>query len=241
VAPTAIESPLYEEAPVRVSSYRPHINDEIAAWEVPTPETMADPEVIVEPAIEAQPEGSSWSHLSDANAVWDIAATDPELNAEPRDSESAVEEATSYMWRSSQPAKEAAELSYEAPAYDSPRIDLPAPMPQETSVQPVGEPEPAVVGGEVAPIEVSVSGRVQVTFSPVPDFDRLLNLDGALGRVSGVDSVTLADYAQEEVTFRVEVLGEKDAGLFMREIAAAAGIEATLIDVAGNGLVIRIN
>ncbi len=61
-----------------------------------------------------------------------------------------------------------------------------------------------------------MKGRVQVRIAPVPDFDRLLNLDGALGRVSGVDSVTLADYAQEEVTFRVEVLGEKDAGLFTR-------------------------
>ena len=105
---------------------------------------------------------------------------------------------------------------------------------------PAYEAEPEIVS-EPAEIEVSVRGRVQVRISPVPDFDRLLNLDGALGRVSGVDSVTLADYAQEEVTFRVEVLGEKDAGLFTREIAVAAGVEATLVDAADNGLVIRIN
>ena len=47
----------------------------------------------------------------------------------------------------------------------------------------------------------TIGGRILVSISPVPDFDRLLNLDGALGRMPGIENVTLADYAKEEVTF----------------------------------------
>jgi hypothetical protein len=88
---------------------------------------------------------------------------------------------------------------------------------------------------------VSVSGRVQLRISPVPDFDRLLNLDGALSRVRNVESVTLADYAQEEVTFRVEVVGSKDAAEFAHEIGEAAGVITDLVDADASVLTIRIS
>jgi hypothetical protein len=242
VTETPIDAPALEDAPVTPSNYWPDVNDELAAWDVPAPEVATEPEAAADPLPEGMPETGYLPHMNDENPVWDTAGLEPEASAEAQDGEPAVEETSSYAWTSVEPAAEILEAGYEAPAYESPRFEPPVPMTQETSVQPVIEAEPAVLpGAEAAPIEVSVSGRVQVTFSPVPDFDRLLNLDGALGRVSGVDSVTLADYAQEEVTFRVEVLGEKDAGLFTREIAVAAGIEATLVDAAGNGLVIRIN
>jgi len=241
VIETPAGAPVLEEAPVTPSNYWPHVNDEVTAREVPAPEVVTEPEAAAEPVTEGMPETGYLPHINDESPVWDIGDLQPEVSAEAEDGEPEVEETSSYAWIPVEAAEEALETGYEAPAYESPEFELPVPVTQEISVQPVIAAEPTVLPEETAPIEVSVSGRVQVTFSPVPDFDRLLNLDGALGRVSGVDSVTLADYAQEEVTFRVEVLGEKDAGLFTREIAVAAGIEARLVDAAGNGLVIRIN
>ena len=253
--PEAIAEPMTEAKPD--SSYWAHLNDESSVWEVPTgeavsePEAVAEHEAIGEPVVEAEPESNYWPHMSDENTVWDIATTEPEVIAEPEDSEPVVEETSSYTWTPAQPVEETPAPAFEAPAYES--IDAPAyesprfEEPVYETLSPAAsqealayEPDPEAVL-EPAATEVSVRGRVQVRIAPVLDFDRLLNLDGALGRVSGVDSVTLADYAQEEVTFRVEVLGEKDAGLFTREIAVAAGVEATLVDAADNGLVIRIN
>jgi hypothetical protein len=57
----------------------------------------------------------------------------------------------------------------------------------------------------------------------VPDFDRLLSLDGALGRLSSVSNVTLADYAKEEVTFRVELSKTVRAGEFAGELSRTFG------------------
>ena len=185
--------------------------------------------------------------------MWDIAATEPEVIAEPEDSEPVVE-TTSSLHLDTRPAgrgdsctQPSKRQRMRAPDDAGLRVAavrgtfLRGLAPAASQEAPGYEPNLSFFSEPSAEIEVSVSGRVQVRISPVPDFDRLLNLDGALGRVSGVDSVTLADYAQEEVTFRVEVLGEKDAGLFTREIAVAAGVEATLVDAADNGLVLRIN
>ncbi len=246
--PEAIAEPVAEAVPE--SSSISHLYSEDTVWEIPTPGTVTDQEVSAEP-VTKEPEASYQPYINNESPVWDIAAVKPEAIVEPEAREPVVEETPSSAWTPAQPVDETPAPAFHASAYESvepaafeaSRFEEPV---YETWAPAAAQEAPAyrsgseLVSGPDAQ-QVSVSGRVQVTFSPVPDFDRLLNLDGALGRVSGVDSVTLADYAQEEVTFRVEVLGEKDAGLFTREIAVAAGIEATLVDAAGNGLVIRIN
>jgi hypothetical protein len=65
-----------------------------------------------------------------------------------------------------------------------------------------------------------LEGRVILSVAPVPDFERLLTIDGALGRMASVRVVTLDDYADDEVTFRVDM--ERPVGLddFVEELAS---------------------
>jgi hypothetical protein len=79
-----------------------------------------------------------------------------------------------------------------------------------------------------------------VSISPVPDFDRLLGLDGALGRMSGVRNVTLADYAKEEVTFRIEVDDAITADDFARGLAESAGLEVEVVSASEEKLALRL-
>jgi hypothetical protein len=194
-----------------------------AAWEMPAPESAEASE-----PIEAE---TSYSPISDEQPVWEMPAPASFDASEPAEAEPSYSPASEEQSAWEMPAAPTEEESYE-PMAEEPGHETwsEAPAIEEPAVEP--EPEP---------ISVMVKGRVQVRIAPVPDFDRLLNLDGALSRVKGVDSVTLADYAQEEVTFRVEVLSDKDAGLFAREIAEAAGVNTTLVDAVDNGLIIRIN
>ncbi len=77
--------------------------------------------------------------------------------------------------------------------------------------------------GREDPEKPLVGGRLILHISPVPDFDRLLSLDGALGRLSFVHNVTLADYAREEVTFRVELGEGTNAEAFTSELSQMSG------------------
>jgi hypothetical protein len=79
--------------------------------------------------------------------------------------------------------------------------------------------EPAESAGN----NVELEGRVTLTIDPVPDFDRLLTLDGALSRLAAVRNVTLADYTKDEVTFRVEVTEPVEAGRFADELSRSVG------------------
>jgi len=91
------------------------------------------------------------------------------------------------------------------------------------------------------PIEASpILGRILVSIAPVPDFDRLLSLDGALGRMAGVRNVTLADYAKEEVAFRVEVENGMTAQGFGEGLAESSGLRVELVSVSENGLALRL-
>jgi hypothetical protein len=83
-------------------------------------------------------------------------------------------------------------------------------------------------------------GRVQVNISPVPDFDHLLNLDSALSRVSSVQTVTLADYAQEEVTFRIDLASPLDANDFAQQLGEAAGISTEVADANEAAVTLRL-
>jgi hypothetical protein len=75
-----------------------------------------------------------------------------------------------------------------------------APVPEPA----VEVPAPTLVQ---TPADGLLEGRLILEVAPVPDFDRLLSLDGALGRLAVVRSVTLADYSKDKVTFRVELAG----------------------------------
>lgn len=86
----------------------------------------------------------------------------------------------------------------------------------------------------------TIAGRVLVSISPVPDFDRLLSLDGALGRMSGVGNVTLADYAKEEVTFRVEVDPPISVEDFRSRLSDSAGSKIEVIASRSDGLALRL-
>jgi hypothetical protein len=67
------------------------------------------------------------------------------------------------------------------------------------------QPADAIRASESEPAPFVLDERVLLTVSPVRDFDRLLGLDSALGRIASVRNVTLADFAREEVTFRIEM------------------------------------
>jgi hypothetical protein len=124
-----------------------------------------------------------------------------------------------------------------APAWQAPP-SLAAAQPEAVSPPP-GMPSMAPFArSEPAPI--TISGRIQLSISPVPDFDRLLHLDSSLGRMGGVQGVTLADYAQEEVTFRVELTSPISALDFARDLSDAAGIHAEVTAVSDNSLTLRL-
>ncbi len=95
------------------------------------------------------------------------------------------------------------------------------------SETPAGEPD-------------SISGRVVLNISPVPDFDRLLSLDGALGRMQDVRNVSLADYAKEEVTFRIELDRTVQADAFARELSGAANLNVTVVSASAGNLSLRL-
>jgi len=86
----------------------------------------------------------------------------------------------------------------------------------------------------------TVAGRVLVTIAPVPDFDRLLNLDGALGRMHGIANVSLADYAKEEVTFRLEVESPMTADDFAPKLSESAGSSASVATAEEGKLALRL-
>ena len=79
-----------------------------------------------------------------------------------------------------------------------------------------------------------------IRLAPVPDFDRLLSLDGALGRMSGVRNVTLADYAKEEVTFRVELEAATPVAGFVQGLADAAGHQIEVISAEQDNVSLRL-
>ena len=154
----------------------------------------------------------------------------------------------------SAPVEEPASIEESAP------IEMPAASVWSTDMTPtpVSEPEPVVeaaaMAGEMAPVAVepesapvqspnatiTLLGRIQLAISPVPDFDRLLHLDSSLGKMSGVHGVTLADYAQEEVTFRVDLDGAISALDFAQQLSDKAGVNATVTAASEGSLSLRL-
>jgi hypothetical protein len=81
---------------------------------------------------------------------------------------------------------------------------------------------------------------VDLRIAPVPDFDRLLNLDSALSRVGGVHNVTLAAFAGSEVTFRVELAYPIGPAELARQFGLAAGVVAEVVEASEASLRIRV-
>ncbi len=193
----------------------------------------AEPETIQ--AAEAQSpienDSSPWSSaspvisqpVSDESHWQESPAT---VSEEPRDEVEIVDAPQEPAW------------SYEPPA-DSwqdgePAAEAEAPAPGWTAP---AEPESADTGPASASM---LAGRLVLSVAPVPDFDRLLSLDGALGRLDFVSNVTLADYAKEEVTFRVELgmsIGVED---FTGELERAYGHPIVVVSKAPGQLQLRI-
>jgi hypothetical protein len=92
----------------------------------------------------------------------------------------------------------------------------------------------------VADLSTTIFGRVQVVISPVADFDRLLSLDGALAGIEGVKSVTLADYAREEVAFRLELEKPFTAGDLAARLSENAGLPASVAEASETALSLRL-
>jgi hypothetical protein len=120
-----------------------------------------------------------------------------------------------------------------------------APALSQQPVQP-GSPGTAGVRAQVdtapmaaAPIAV-MSGQIEVRISPVPDFDRLLQLDGVLGRLSIVGNVGLADFLNEEVTFRVDLVQPVAALHLARMVGEAAGVAVEVMQAAETALALRL-
>ena len=138
------------------------------------------------------------------------------------------------------------ELHNRIASLPTPSIPEPAPAATyewEPSLPP-REPEavpayPSVPESEHA-LPKKVAGRVLVTITPVPDFDRLLNLDGALGRMDGIANVSLADYAKDEVTFRLEIEEPMTADDFARSFSESTGSAASVAATEEGKLALRL-
>jgi hypothetical protein len=75
----------------------------------------------------------------------------------------------------------------------------------------------------------------------VPDFDRLLSIDGALGRMADVRNVSLADYAREQVTFRIEVDHPTSAEDFAHDLSEAASMNISVVTSTPGNLSLRLS
>src|SRR5690606_24464625 len=89
--------------------------------------------------------------------------------------------------------------------------------------------------------DTRLSGRVSVTIGPVQSFDRLHNLDDALSRLDGVRQVTLADYAGEEVTFRVDMDSPVSAADLASRLAEVVGLPAQVVSASPETLALRVS
>ena len=127
----------------------------------------------------------------------------------------------------------------ETPA-ETPSMELRHETAETAPVQPEAEAKPEAPAPFNMP-SITIFGRIQMTISPVPDFDRLLSLDSALARVGGVRSVTLADYAKEEVIFRVELERPVSVVEFAHQLSDTAGVGTEVTEASETALSIRVS
>ena len=236
VAPPAPE-PVYEPEPVDAPEYTDAdapLAYEAATQAYETPadayETPAEPYETPVEAYEAPAVEASWQEPV-------IEAAEP-----PAEDVSALvtEEPVAAAWPVQPPVDLGATVEEPEPAVIEPEAtSQPAwETPEPVMAEPVA-PELVAPAMAVAP-SIAIFGRVQMTISPVPDFDRLLSLDSALARIDNVHSVTLADYAREEVIFRVELEKAVSVVEFARQLSDTAGVPTEVTEASESTLSIRI-
>ena len=229
-----------ESAPVGEEEREPPVAEWTdTSWPAPVA-SEPEAEMVSETAEEAPPAAES---QVDWTATWSPpAAGEPENVEVPSPAsdagleyeqpyESDPEAATWSTPGGPEPEAPAAAWSYAA-EYTAAHASQDEPVP---AVAPV--PDEALSEGSSAPV---LAGRIILSVSPVPDFDRLLSLDGALGRLSFVNNVTLADYAKEEVTFRVELGMSISVEDFTVELAQMCGQSMDVTAVTPGQLQLRI-
>ena len=189
------------------------------------PETGAAP--VVNPALWAMPDGEA-SFVEDTPESATAEAPTWSPAAEISWASPAAAETQTEPEALSLPAGMETESAFPADAVSpwapSPWPGVSAPVVTDEAPEAGGVPTPEMAGDEDADAGQAatppLSGRIVLSVSPVPDFDRLLSLDGALCRLGCVRNVTLADYAKEEVTFRVELTDPVSVEAFTGELAA---------------------
>jgi hypothetical protein len=208
------------------AAFNPAWIDATISYPAPTASAAPvwQPEAGSEP-VDAGAETPFWHEL-------DAVALEPPLNtwtpvAEAPASDQEIDSSESSTWTPEPASTDEGEAPAETPAESQSESEAPS---WEAA-------QPAPVNGASKPM---LFGRVQVSISPVPDFDRLLNLDSALSRVNSVQTVTLADYAQEEVTFRIDLASPLDANDFAQQLGEAAGINTEVADANDAAVTLRV-
>jgi hypothetical protein len=245
------EEPSYDEAPYD-ASYEASAYEETVA-EATAPESVTTSEQATEAELAAEVELARYADMAaeaEAPAAPEAApAPQPPVweeqefeNFEPQPLADAELEPADSLSPSSWPVQPPADLQAPAPTPVSqqqtwPQATQPA-EPAATTPEPARDvaPEVSIPAGP----SITIAGRVQITISPVPDFDRLLSLDSALARIKGVHSVTLADYAREEVIFRVELDQPMSVVEFAHHLSDTGGIATEVTEASESTLSIRI-
>jgi len=152
-----------------------------------------------------------------------------------------------------EPAHEEHQQEYytPAPVSEQPLAIAPTPSDDFSYAQPVYEEEEPEMPQYAPPVTLSdeapagdmepVTGKVTLIIAPVPDFDRLLSIDGALGRMTDVRNVSLADYAREQVTFRIEVDRPTSAEDFAHDLSEASSMDIGVVSSAPGNLSLRLS
>ncbi len=185
------------------------------AWNEP----VAATEVAADSEPATEPEPAPWSeHAHEAEATAETAT------------ETHEEQLSAWSWPTDDEYMDAAPEAHTAEApleeeHATMAVEEPAAWQPSTEPEAIHDEEPAVA-------EVSLDGRVTLTVEPIPDFDRLLNLDSALGRLPMVRNVTLADYTREEVTFRVEISDAIAVRSFATALGQGIGSHVEVVDAA---------
>ena len=126
----------------------------------------------------------------------------------------------------------------------------PAGLVQERQPQRVAEASPPpqkpaagqmlTAHSEVSVPASSVSGPIQVTMSPVRGFEQVVRMDTALAGLPCVGDVALERYAQEEVTFLVDLIADLTIADFARLIGEAAGFSARILAGADGFVTLQV-
>jgi hypothetical protein len=258
---TTTAEPLPEPISYEIPSFETAMPSPIDDLSLPSEPVAEAEQVASEPesfeSVETSYETDEAPAMTDAEAIAEAETSLEETAPEPAiemadsvafESETTEAEATSGVALEEQsnveePTNVDEPVSIEEPVAEAPvEEQADAAFWAETTAKPATESEPAAeaIAATTGGIASLVSGKLLISISPVPDFDRLLNLDGALGRMASVRNVSLADYAKEEVTFRIEIDEPLTADEFARRLGESAQIAVDAVSADEGNLALHI-